>query len=798
MNKYIIAVGHSRMEKLWKNTEITWEELIERLKNTTRTAETQSEYLNMTKVQQDNIKDVGGFVGGEVINGRRKAENIKKRYILTLDADFANEDFIKSLDLIIGGAYCVYSTHKHKKDNARLRLIIPLSRPCKPEEYEAVARKVAEDVGIDMFDDTTYQAHRLMYWPSTSIDGDYIFEYENGEPLDVDETLNRYDDWRDVTLWPTSSRTAKIREKSIKKQKDPTAKDGIVGAFCRTYSIYDVIDKFLTDIYKPCSVKDRYTYSKGSSTAGLVVYENGKFAYSNHSTDPVNGILCNAFDLVRLHKFANEDENATEGTPTVKLPSYLAMEEFASKDKDVKILIQEEKYAEAGRDFEGLEDNTNNDWITSLECNSKGKYLPTIDNVKKILMNDPNLKNKFAFNEFTLKYRILGTLPWYKEREEKDWSDTDDAGLRYYLERLYGIKNKGAILDAWVLVATENKYHPVRDYLNGLKWDKEARLESLFIDYLGADDNEYTKAVTRKSLVAAVARIFEPGIKFDTATIFVGHQGCGKSYLIKLLSKNWGSDSFTTVQGKEAYEQIQGFWIIELAEMSAFKKADLETIKHFLTKQEDSFRAAYARHVETHKRQCIFFGTTNTYEFLKDQTGNRRFFPIDVHPQKKKKDMFIELTDKEVDQVWAEAVEIYKNGQEEIYMNTEKLKNLAKEEQERHLLENPMMGDIRAYLDKLLPDNWDSMELSERRAFYQGTDFGDISEGTVERKRVCAMEIWCELYGGEKKDLTIQRSKEIKECIIKTGEWEPTNSRFKYILYGSQRGFIKLSTHKTL
>lgn len=792
LEKYDIAVGESRTEKIWKNTTVTWKQFTERLKTTTRTAESQGEYKNMTKAKQDALKDVGGFIGGKLKQGHRKRSCVEYRSLLTLDIDFAKSDFCENLDLFLGSTYCIYSTHKHTPEKPRLRLVIPLSRNCTPEEYEAVARQIAYDIGIDMFDDTTYQPHRLMYWPSTSLDGEYIFIEETRKPLDVDETLLKYENWKDVTQWHYSSKTVKKRKTLIQKQQNPTEKSGIVGAFCKAYTVDSVIETFLYNVYEKCAIEGRYTYCEGSTGAGAVVYEDGLFLYSNHATDPAGGILCNAFDLMRIHKFIQLDEEAEEGTPTVKLPSYKAMEEFASKDDEVKKVLHKERMAEIAKDFEGLEtdEQENMDWTLTLEIDSKGRVASTIDNIKKILENDMALKKKIKLNEFTKKYKVFDGVPWEKEKQERNWTDNDDAGLRHYLEKAYDIKGKSNIEDAWSLVANENKYHPVRDYLNSLDWDGQKRLETFFIDYLGAENNNYVKEVTKKAIVAGVARIYVPGIKYDNLLVLIGAQGCGKSQSIKKLAKKWFSDTLCTIQGKEAYEQIQGFWIIEIAELAAMKKMEIEAIKHFITKSEDAYRAAYGRHVEIYQRQCVFFGTTNKYEFLKDTTGNRRFWPIDVFPERASKNLWKDLTDEEVDQIWAEAVELFRKG-EKLYLD-EDIKYMAEQEQDRHLEESPLTGDILMYLDKKLPENWENYDLSKRRAYIHGTDFGKAEEGTVERQKVCPLEIWCELFQGDKKDFNITKSKEIKDVILKTGEWGQEAKRLRFgDLYGTQRGFIR-------
>lgn len=794
-----IATGNSRTTKIWKNTTFTWEALVERLSTTSRTPESQGEYKNMTKSQQDKIKDIGGFVAGKLKNGSRKAENVESRDIITLDADFAAVDFCDQLDIFLSCAWCVYSTHKHTPEKPRLRLLIPLDRSATAEEYEAVARKIADNIGIDQFDDTTYQPHRLMYWPSTSMDGEYVFRTGKGEFLSVDSILQQYKDWTDVSEWPVSGRTLQRKDRLLKKQEDPCSKNGIVGAFCRTYNVEEAMEKFLPGVYVPCAMEDRYTYAAGSTAAGAVIYDDGKFIYSNHATDPAGGVLCNAFDLVRLHKFRELDEEAAEGTPTVKLPSYLEMRELASNDAGVRMTLHKEKLVGSQKDFAGIsiaEDEDDDSWVLEMDVDGKGNYMATIHNAKMILSHDQLLKGKIRKNEFTKKYRVFGALPWNTDERERDWEDNDDSGLRYYIEKVYQIKGKANIEDAWGLVANENRYHPVRDYLESLVWDGVPRVETLFIEFMGAEDNAYTRAVSRIALTAAVARIFAPGIKYDNVVVLVGPQGCGKSTILKKLGRDWFSDTLTTMQGKEAYEQIQGFWIIEIGELAAMKRYEVETVKQFTSKSEDSYRAAYGHHVETHKRQCVFFGTTNTYDFLKDMTGNRRFFPVDVHPEKAVKDVWNDLDAKTVDQIWAEAVSLFRNG-EKFYMWNDDLKRMAEEVQDSHLEESPLAGAVLAFLDKKIPKNWDEIELSTRRDFIQNESFVSDIKGEVYRDKVCALEIWCEMFNGEQKDLPRQKSKEINDIIEKTGEWIRAKSTlYLGTIYGHQRGFTR--KNKTL
>lgn len=787
-----IATGASANSKTWKNKSINWSDLVKKLSHTTRTPETAAEYKKMSKTEKGRIKDVGGFVGGSLKNGRRLKANVQNRTLLTLDLDYVVGDIWDSVELIYDFSVLMYSTHTHTVDNPRLRLVIPLSRPVLPDEYQAIGRMIASDLGIDQFDDTTYDPERLMFWPSTPSDGDYVFKFQDLEWLNPDEVLQRYPfGWEDISYWPESSRSKAKLNKALKKQEDPLEKKGIIGAFCRTYSITEVIEEFLSDIYVPGKDDTRYTYAEGSTTGGVVIYDD-KFSYSHHGTDPASNILCNAFDLVRLQKFSELDEDAKEGTPANRLPSFIKMSEFASGDKKVLETIGKEKMEAAKEDFDAVETNDDNDteWLNKLEYTESGKLRSTISNFSLIIENEPLLKGKIAFNEFSNRANVVGQLPWRKKDNLQDWCDTDDSGLREFIEKYYGISSTAKCADALALSYEKHSFHPIKDYLNGLMWDEEKRIDTLFIDYLGAEDNSYVRTVARKILTAAVTRVMHPGCKFDNMPVLSGPQGLGKSTLIKKLGMEWFSDSLTTVSGKEAYEQLQGVWVIEMGEMMATKKADIEATKHFLSKTEDIYRVAYGRRTSRFPRQCIFIGTTNDREFLRDKTGNRRFWPIDVGIQKPKKSVFIDMDDYEVSQIWAEAVELYKSG-EKLYLSGEEEKE-AQKQQDSHSEESAKAGLIEEYLNKPLKDNWYELSINDRRSYIQGGDFGEEPEGTIMRTKTCVMEIWCELFNGDPKQLTPMMAREINDILNGLHEWEKAKGSLRFgKSYGKQRAFIR-------
>lgn len=788
--KLDIATALSGNSKKWKNTKMLWSEFVAKISNAAVTNETHAQFMRATKDEQGKIKDVGGFVGGYLLNGRRKKESVSRKQVISLDIDFSHSNFWWDFTMLYDCAACIHSTHKSTPEKPRHRLIIPLSREVTAEEYEPIARRIAGDMNIDLFDQSTYEINRLMYWPSVSSDIAYYFEYQDGPFLDADEVLATYDNWHNIDEWPRATGYDDTIKSQLAKQEDPSTKKGIIGAFCRAYTIQDAIANFLSDIYEECS-DGRYTYINGTTAGGLIVYDD-LFAYSHHGTDPAGGRLCNAFDLVRIHKFGHLD-NGNEKDDKSK-SSFKRMEEFASKDKGTKRLIAEEKFAEAKVDFEvpiEIKEDYDNSWTEDLIANTKGEYESISTNINLILQNDQILKKAFSYNWFDNKRYINRDCPWRKlnnPNTPEPMRDLDYSGIRNYIECVYGIASSLKIDDSVAIEVERNGFHPVRDYILSQKWDGVRRVDTLLIDYFGTDDTPYTRAVIRKALCAAVARIFEPGTKYDMVLILVGAQGTYKSTFIKKLGVNWFSDTFSTLQGKEAYEQLQGAWIIEIAELSALKKSEAESIKQYISKCDDSFRPAYGRTVETYRRQCVFFGTTNDIDFLKDPTGNRRFNPVDVHEKRATKSVPRDLTDEEVGQIWAEAYQLWRDG-EPLYFEDDNVSVLAKSEQHKHSSVDDRKGVIENYLDKLYPKDWDEKDLYERRTWL---DDPIAKKGTLRKDYVCIAEVWCECLGKDKNDMSRYNTREVNDILRSLPDWEFISSTKNFSIYGKQKYYRRI------
>lgn len=781
----LISTGKSRFETKWKNKTMSWAVLLNKLSRSQETAETHAEYMKMGKEQQDRIKDIGGFVGGHLRDGRRKTGYVTGRQLLTLDLDFPPVDFWDAIinNLEINSALAVYSTHKHTPAKPRYRLIMPLDREVTPDEYEAIARKIAEKIGIDYFDDSTFQPTRLMYWPSHSTDVDPFFQFYDAPFLSANAVLEEYPDWTDTSYWPESSRMAGIRRRDADRQGDPREKKHIVGIFCRTYTITEAITKFLPDVYTQTAKEDRYTYAAGSTAAGLVVYDGDVFAYSNHSTDPAGGQLCNAFDLVRLHKFGHLDDGK-EDKSGKDLPSFKAMAEMARDDEDCKRTAASEQAANARQEFAQLEE-TPEDWVLLLERNAKMEVCPTLVNAVLIVQHDEGLQN-IAYNDLKQTIEKTGPLPW--RNDGGTWRDADDAQLQSYMNRVYQSRfTNSAVVTALTKVADDRHFNPLKEYIAALpEWDGVARVDTLLIDYLGAEDTAYTRAVTRKTLVGAVQRVLQPGCKFDTMLVLDGPPGIGKSTLLRKLGGEWFNDSLSLAdtRDKTAAEKLQGKWIMEIGEMQGTRKADIDIVKGFLSRQDDTYRAAYGRVVQSHPRTCIICGTTNSTDgFLRDTTGNRRFWPV---PVKKGRLSVWDMTEETRSQIWAEAM-IYVAEGETTYLDHE-LEREAARMQLNALEFDEREGEVAEYLETLLPDDWYSWDLSKRVDFFQQRDvLSPNIKGTMQRTRVSTKEIYCECLGLPWARFTRQDGDRIKTMLLRIGGWQSGSKLEKVPGYGPQR-----------
>lgn len=338
-----------------------------------------------------------------------------------------------------------------------------------------------------------------------------------------------------------------------------------------------------------------------------------------------------------------------------------------------------------------------------LARNDKGNTCQTISNCMTVFQRDPVLKGAIRKNELSGKIDIVGNLGW--QRTSSSLTDTDVYQIHWYLEKNYGLKNDRNINKAMNIVASENKYHPIRECLEKLKWDGQPRIDNLLPRYLGADHDDYTVEIMRLLMLAAIRRVYEPGCKFEIMVCLVGGQGAGKSTFFRFLAINdeWFSDDLKRMDDDNVYRKMQGHWIIEMSEMIATANAkSIEEIKSFLSRQKETYKIPYETHPADRKRQCVFGGSSNTLDFLPlDRTGNRRFVPVMVYPERAEVHILEdEQASREyINQMWAEAMEIYRSGNFRLRFSPA-MNAYLKAHQKDFMPEDTKAGQILDYLER--------------------------------------------------------------------------------------------------
>lgn len=483
-------------------------------------------------------------------------------------------------------------------------------------------------------------------------------------------------------------------------------------------------------------------------------------------------------------------------------------------DDDEDLLADFDPNCEA----ETKSDKAKLEWMSLLDPLEDGKgWRPTLHNVELIVKNDPRLIGVPQLNEFTQETVQRFTPGTKKGRrnaaketrqltgrvwEVRDtlngelWSDDRDFAIRSILEAPrtqggYAMKVTDRDLRAAiVLAANSNAFHPIREYLSGLEWDGVERVDRLWIDYVNAVDDAYHRDVACLVMVAAVARVFEPGHKFDYATILEGLQGKRKSTLIEVLGRKW----FAELDGdfhdqKQMIELMQGAWIMEIPELTGFSRADVRSIKAFISRKKDRARLAYARRAGEFPRQCVFIGSTNDREYLKDDTGGRRFWPVKCRLSGEQ-EIDTDRLEANVDQLWAEAVVIYQQMRKDkprgtlpLYLSNPESRLIAARLQESRRLESPddvLAGQIAEWLSKPIV----SGSIDDDR---------DADGKPRYRTAVCTAMVWVECLGKEIANFKTVEQSQVNRAMAKLSDWLPDGQQ-RFERYGKQRVFRHVST----
>lgn len=754
MTDYAIATAPKKDSALWTQGRITWAELIEMVKSPA------------------GRKECGNYVLGTLRGTRRSKNTIVSRDVLTLDVDHADEDFLMTLEAALPGVrYIAHTTFSSTPEAPRWRILMDLPRPVKPDEYMALADDVMDHVGRHYFDPGSNQPERYMFKPASADPTTYQQAVVAGSPLDADKFLDEHD-------WDLSDREAPTKSRF---KKDPFELGGVVGAFNRAYNFEEAIAEFELP-YEHVS-EDRWHLVDARAEAGLSVISEG-LVFSHHTTDPAWGHACSAFDLVRLHRFGDLDEKSNDQTPVNRLPSHMAMAELASTlPRVVAELIGSDFTEELEADLAAAEADADTKWVTRLSFDKNGNALNNVDNRDLIIKFDPLFK-LITRNNLTYDYELKGDLPWrtLDSFDGAQITPTDEEELREHLERKYKLKVSKEMLTGMILrVSARRAFHPIRDYLDSLVWDGKKRLEDCLPGVVRSD---YTARVARLVFCGAVARAYDPGVKFDHTLVLQGGESVGKTHWCERMANGWSS-TLGPLDSADTVTACHRSWIVIADEGFNLRQADMNRQKEFLTKTTDLYRMPYApRHVER-KRGFVFWSTTNDPAFLRDEEGNRRYLPVacvgDVD--------FDVVTQDYVDQVWAEAIVLYRAG-ESLFLERAELKEL-KEVQKQFTEEDALAGLIVEYLDTLVPEGWDDMSPAERYSWRMDRETDAlVAEGTERITKVCTQMIWCEMQGARQGSHRRQDLAPIAKALRRLPGWSTIGTtRFKF--YGPQATFLR-------
>ena len=755
-----LTVVASRTSKQWLPATLTWEQIVEAAQ------------------EPADEKDCGAYMAGKATSTSRKDSRVEYRSMVTLDADNADAE----LPARVGGlglTALVHSTYSHTTDKPRYRIIIPIMGPgLTEEEYPRAARGLMEALGREQFDKTCDQPKRIMFWPSAEHPDQYeVYSYE-GKAVTAEKLLQHFGGF---TPTPEHKRGPK---------RDPYKLPGVIGAFNRLYDMNRAVEEFGLP-YEQVG-ENRWRYIHAESSAGVCVYPDG-YVYSNHASDPAGGRALCMFDLVAMHKFQDLDEAAD--TPLNVAPKdrpsiQKAMQEFVELS-DVKAEMM-------GFNGESSGEEGATDWVSKLRIHPKtGKTVDEVHNWDLITEHDPVLQG-LAYNTMNLATVTLCDFPWRKVTPGKNdqLTNADRAQISSHIQRTYNMRrpSKEQVNDVIDVAAQDHSFHPVEEYLEGLQWDGVSRIET----WLPGEVNNYKRSIARLTAVQAVARMLEPGIKVDNCLILAGGEGLGKSWLIERMARGWTCTLGPIDRGssRDTIMIMSRSWIAVADEGYSLKKADSDNMKNFITRTHDEVRLPYARETEILPRRQVIWGTTNDPTFLRAQEGNRRFLIVNVT----EKLDFEKYTPEYVDQVWAEAVHIWKEsrakygveGNPVLRLNDEE-EAVAKGVREEATEEEPLVGLIQDYLDTLVPENWERMPVDERIMWLRNAEQGLVKPGTCRIERVCSLEIWMILLGNRQGKPSRVASLEIAEALRKIPGWESSGAkRARFPHFGQQRYFSRV------
>lgn len=770
--QFAVATAPKRNSFHWVNGVVTWGELLDWM------------------ATPDNVKECGNYMMGTLkpttrthnqddgpcTKLHRNKEAVVTRSMLTLDLDTPTTSMPDVLDMVLGYTAVLHTTFQSTPTAPRYRLIIPLDREVAPDEYAAAALSVVNTLGTDYFDPSTAEPERYMFKPAAEELENFQWWLYDGPLASADELLADFD--ADLSTLPLPN--------PPKGKRNPFEIEGVVGAFNRAYEDIQLLITEYDLPYSPAG-SGRWHLVGSKAVAGMGAVSSG-IVYSHHANDPAYGQACTAFDLVRLHRFGELDENTKPGTPINRLPSYNSMLDVAQVDARVTAELVGLDFAEAMDETASVDS-----WKLTLgpHMDRKGHLKDTADAWGIIRTHDPVIKNLF-FNEMTFAIETTEDLPWRPSRHGGPTiRNSDRLSMQAYLETEYRTQPSARRVD-WLIDETAMRQYrnPVRDWLGKLEWDGTPRLEECLP---GVTSTPYTRMVARKSLVAAVARMLEPGCKWDHTLILYGPEGIGKTHWIEQMSRGWTAP-LGTIGHKDTLINLQRCWIATSDEGASMRKSDAEALKEFLTRRVDVFRLPYEREATAHPRHCVVWGTTNDAVFLRHQEGNRRFLIV----RSEQAVDFAQLTDHYIEQVWAEAVHLYRMGEVLLWLNGEE-SALAAEERGAFVEEGgtALEGLLQDFLETPLPKNWYQRSVEGRQMWLRDHADGLEPDGEILLDGVCAIQMYVEALGRPQGHHTRLDLLEIGRALRALG-WQPQRERSRIAPYGPQQTYLRPSTIEDL
>lgn len=707
-------------------------------------------------IKERQINFIAGTLTERASKGNRYLRNnssLIHRTLIVLDFDNINVDAETFKQAVHAGlaefSYYLYPTKSHTPENPRYRLIVKPERNFIQAEHKPLIREIESRIGIKTGDNANETWSQMNGLPVaigiTEDDFRASCVVNHGEPYPINVEIIKDE--------PESAHRIEI-VKSIPDELSHAIMKNYVSK--EAFHLHDRAN-YLSALMVIVNATQtgEISIEDGKSFAEMLACGNPEWAENN-----INDFKRELKTVVRTDK------------------TFMEKFDYYGEVKNLDSTLTE--YArETGLD----------DWKENLIRNKKEPYnvIRNIKNLELMILHDENLKDILMYNEFAQVVEKAKMFPW--EQSYNQYLTDDDLGeLKIYLSKKYGVEyGKENLFDVTLSVAKRSSFHPIKSIFEVTQWDGVERAETIFIDYLGADDNEYMRLVAKKWLVGAISRIYQAGIKFEIVPVITGKQGAGKSTLASKLGGKFFSDDLKDMKSKDSKEFLRGSWIIELGELSAMKNSETEEIKAFISSTKDRYRPSYGRITNDYPRTCVFIATSNDNRYLKDMTGARRFFPVPVDAQERNKDVFT-LDAETVHQIWAEAFTFYNAG-ETCYFTKEQEK-LAEPYRDDATEEDAVTMAIHEYLDIPLPDYWETCTLSEKRNYIQSVmgNMRDVKLGTNIRQRVTLKEIRSELFERDPNE-ELRGNGETRKMnliITNTSGWKPARWRE----YGKQiRGY---------